>query len=97
MPNLNDGRLVRVEIAIELLQELVTFGPRHAVEDVVKGLPTGAVLYDWGIDLKRRAVYMIFQHESFGQLKIGDQIPELAIHMRSIWIPDIEKYRNSDG
>ena len=84
------ARLARVRISQELWQDWMTEGYKSGGFKCDKGLPEGAEFLYFARD--DRANYgdlsMVFQHESFDNVELGNMIPEIDVWFTRLELPD---------
>jgi len=77
------ARLAAVAVSSELWQIICTVGWSAGLNGTgikcVEGLPEGAELVNSYYDWHRQTAMLVFRHESFTDLPIGAQYPELRV------------------
>lgn len=82
------ARLARAGISIELWQEWMTEGYRSGGLECTEGLPDGAefVYFAQGHDAKLGDVSLVFRHDSFEDVELGREIPELLVMFTTYYL-----------
>ena len=72
------ARVVSVPISHEIWQDMMTKG--HVIERVecIEGLPEGAEYIHNFYDGWRNEVYFVYRHDSFDDVHLGEQMPQLC-------------------
>ena len=72
-------RAVRVDISDELFQQWITQGNETAAMVCTEGLPEGAEFVTSGFELGLGIAYMVFQHDSFEDVPLGEDLPRQRV------------------
>ena len=70
-------------IDFQLLQEIITVGWQSKAE-CIRGVPVGARLVRTFTDVRRGVAALVFEHESFEQVRLGGEIPTLDVAHRTV-------------
>ena len=74
------ARLARVSISIELWQQWMTEGNRSFEFECTEGLPEGAEFMHFSQGHSKYGdVSLVFRHDSFEDVELGREIPELRV------------------
>jgi hypothetical protein len=77
------NRYALVQIDLMLLQEIVTIGWNSNAE-CIEGVPVGARLVRTYTDEQRGVAGLVFEHESFAEIRLGAEIPPLEVVHRRV-------------
>ena len=83
------ARLARVSISIELWQDWMTEGFQVGGLECTEGLPEGAefIRFLEGQN-KHGDVSLMFRHESFEDVELGREIPEIPVMFTRYYAPE---------
>lgn len=76
----------KIEISFELFTEICTAGWKGTAF-CAEGLPEGAQLVRTYSDERAGVAVLIYEHESFGNLALGAEIPTLVVSFRTYLEP----------
>lgn len=77
-------KLVCVPVSFDLITEMVTRGYKTNGLETIEGVPPGAVCLGSFSDDNRHEACLVFEHDSFGVVPMGDFIPTIRIVIRKV-------------
>ncbi len=82
-------RLSKVAVSTELMMDIMTRGWNTQFTECVEGIPEDSKFsYSYSDDNTGR-LYFVVEHETFLDLKIGDDIPELRATFKKWYFPEV--------
>lgn len=85
-------RIKRAMFAAEIIMDLFLEGPMKPAI-VMRGLPPDSIFKGSYFDEKFGVYYIYVEHSSFDEIKPGEEIPYLEIHVQINSVADTEKER----
>lgn len=83
-------KLAKISASHEFILQMMIQGWNAQFAECESGLPEGTELvYSYTSD-SRQTVYFVVSHESFEDIKLGDDIPELRPQFRKWYSPEAE-------
>lgn len=71
------ARVVSIPISHEIWQDMMTKGNIVKKFECIEGLPEGAEYIHNFYDGWRNTVYLVYRHDSFDDVHLGEQMPRL--------------------
>jgi hypothetical protein len=81
---MQNRRMVRVLVSIQLLKDFIVNGTRHLNISVDSGIPEDAQYIGSTTDERNLTAYLFFSHPSFDEIPEGQAIPDRIPIIRTI-------------
>ena len=82
--NLDGQKWVCVPVSYDFLVSMMMRGNKITSAETIEGVPSNAIYKGSFYDKIKLEAYLVFEHDSFQKLKIGDFIPTMRVVIRKI-------------